>query len=126
MGMIRALVALYPGRWRAEFGDEFTALLEDTRLTPGAVADVAVQAGKLQVAAHRWLSFMLAALLWSACLEVLAVHEHLTANILWVPTTPARALALAATVGPWVAGVALARRMGIGRRCGGSAAGRAS
>jgi hypothetical protein len=38
MGMIRLLVALYPKKWRAEFGEEFAALLEDTRLTPRAVA----------------------------------------------------------------------------------------
>jgi hypothetical protein len=35
MGMIRLLVALYPRKWRATFGEEFMALLEDTRLTGG-------------------------------------------------------------------------------------------
>jgi hypothetical protein len=34
MGMIGLLVALYPRRWREEFGGEFAALLEQTRLTP--------------------------------------------------------------------------------------------
>jgi hypothetical protein len=110
MGLIRALVALYPAKWRAEFGDEFAALLEDTRLTPRAVLDVTLQAAKLQAAAHRRLVFAIAAALWSAGLEVLAVHDHLTANILWAPTAPARAIILAATVGPWLAlgGAALA------------------
>jgi hypothetical protein len=122
MGMIRALVALYPATWRAEFGDEFAALLEDTRLTPRAVLDITVQAGKLHAAAHQRLGFVIAALLWSACWEVLAVHDHLTANILWAPTAPARALALAATVGPWLALIAAAVAHRAGHNGGGRAA----
>jgi hypothetical protein len=119
MGLIRALVGLYPGKWRAEFGDEFAALLEDTRLTPRAVVDVTVQAGKLHVAARRQLALVVAALLWSAGMEVLAVREHLTANILWAPTAPARAIMFAATFGPWLglAGAALARRAGLAPAC---------
>jgi hypothetical protein len=114
MGMIRLLVALYPRKWRATFGEEFTALLEDTRLTPGAVADVVVSAGKLHAASHRRLTLVLASLLWSGCLVYLSVRARLTANILWAPTTPARALALAATMGPWLgfAGVIAARQLG--------------
>jgi hypothetical protein len=46
---------------------------------------------------------VLALLLWSGSLEYLSVRARLTANILWAPTTPARALALAATTGPWLA-----------------------
>ena len=65
MGMIRLLVALYPRKWRASFGEEFTALLEDTRLTPGAVFDVVASAGKLHAASHRRLALVLASLLWS-------------------------------------------------------------
>jgi hypothetical protein len=59
-----------------------------------------------------------------SCAEYLSVRARLTANILWAPT-PARALALAATVGPWLAlaGVTVARRRGSGRAAaaGGSA-----
>jgi hypothetical protein len=119
MGMIRALVALYPAKWRAEFGDEFAALLEDTRLSPRAVLDVTVQAGKLQMAARRRLALALGAVLWSAGMEVIAVHNHLTANILWSPSDPARAILLLATVIPWsaMAGAALARRAGLGPAC---------
>jgi hypothetical protein len=120
--MIRALVTLYPAKWRAEFGDEFAALLEDTRLTPRAVLDVTVQAGKLHAAAHRRMGFVIAALLWSAGMEVIAVHDHLTANILWAPTAPARALALAATVGPWLALIAAAVTDRAGRSGGGRGA----
>jgi hypothetical protein len=117
MGMIRLLVALYPRKWRATFGEEFAALLEDTRLTPSAVLDVAVGAGKLRVSGHRRLMLVLASLLWSGCMVYLFVHARLTANILWAPTTPARALALAATLGPWLgfAGVIAARRLGRGQ-----------
>lgn len=114
MGMIRALVALYPAKWRAEFGDEFAALLEDTRLTPRAVLDVIAQAGRLHAAAHRRPLLVIAVALWSAAMEYLSVHARLTANILWAPTTPVRAIALATTVGPWLAlaAVTLARRRG--------------
>jgi len=44
MGMTRLLVALYPRNWRAAYGEEFAAFLEDTRLTPRAVFDVVVSA----------------------------------------------------------------------------------
>jgi len=116
MGMIRLLVALYPRKWRATFGEEFAALLEDTRLTPRAVFDVVVSAGKLHAASHRRLALVLASLLWSGCMVYLSVRARLTANVLWAPTTPARALALAATMGPWLgfAVVTAARRLGHG------------
>lgn len=124
MGMIRLLVALYPRKWRASFGEEFAALLEDTRLTPGAVFDVVASAGKLHAASRRRLALVLASLLWSGCMEYLSVRARLTANLLWAPSTPARALALAATIGPWLgfAGGIAARRLGRWRD---GAAGRA-
>ncbi len=125
MGMSRLLVALYPKKWRATFGEEFAALLEDTRLTPRAVLDVAVGAGKLRVSSHRRLTLVLGSLLWSGFMVYLSMRVGLTANILWAPTTPARALALAATLGPWLgfAGVILTRRLGHwrGTAAGGSA-----
>lgn len=100
--MIGLLVALYPRKWRGEFGEEFAALLEETRLTPLAVADVIVHAGKVHTESHRRLVLVFASLLWSGCLDYLAVRAHLTANILWAPTTLARALALTATLAPWL------------------------
>lgn len=114
MGMIRLLVALYPRKWRATYGEEFAALLEDTRLTPHAVLDVAVGAGKLRVSGHRRLMVALASMLWSGFMVHLSMHARLTANILWAPTTPVRALALAATLGPWLgfAGVVAVHRLG--------------
>jgi len=117
MGITRLLVALYPRKWRAAFGEEFAALLEDTRLTPRAVFDVVVSAGKLHAASHRRLALVLVSLLWSGCMVYLSVRARLTANVLWAPSTPARALALAATIGPWLgfAVVIAARRLGHGR-----------
>ena len=117
MGMIRLLVALYPRKWRATFGEEFAALLEDTRLTPRTVVDVVFSAGKLRAASNRRLGLVLASLLWSGVMEYLSVRARLTANVLWAPSTPARALALAATIGPWLgfAGAIAARRLGHGR-----------
>ncbi len=100
--MTRLLVALYPRKWRATFGEEFTALLEDTRLTPRAVADVVVSAGKLHAASHRRLAFVLVSLLWSVLMEYLSKHAHLAVNALWIPRTPASALALAAAAAPWL------------------------
>lgn len=61
-----------------------------------------VSAGKLHAASHRQLALVLASLLWSGCMVYLSVRARLTANIVWAPSTPARALALAATVGPWL------------------------
>jgi hypothetical protein len=116
MDMTRLLVALYPRKWRATFGEEFAALLEDTRLTHRAVFDVVVNAGKLHAASHRRLAIVLASLLWSGCMVYVSVRARLTANILWAPSTPGRALALAATIGPWLgfAWVITARRLGHG------------
>jgi hypothetical protein len=103
MGLNRVLVTLYPKKWRDSFGDEFTALLEESPVTPAVVWDVAIHAGKLQVLSHRKATAAVLLLAWSACLEYISVHAHLTANILWAPTSPERALALVATFGPWIA-----------------------
>ncbi len=112
MGMTRVLLALHPRRWRELYGDEFAALLDDTRLTPAAVADVAVHAAKLHASAHPRLARVCAALAVSAVFEVISARAGLTANILWAPTDPLRALALIATIAPWLAlaGGALAHR----------------
>ena len=39
--MRRFLVRLYPADWRARYGDEFEALLEERPLGPFDVADIA-------------------------------------------------------------------------------------
>jgi hypothetical protein len=108
MGIVRLLVALYPRKWREVYGDEFAAHLECTRLTTRAVIDVVIQAAKLRAESRPRLTLVLASLAWSTCMEYLSVRDHLTANILWAPSSPVRALALAATTGPWLAFAAVA------------------
>jgi len=103
MDLIRLLVALHPRDWRERYGTEFAALLADTRLTPSAVGNVARYAAGLRVRAHRGGLLLLAALVVSAGCAALARLTGLSANILWPPTTPLRALALLGTVGPWAA-----------------------
>jgi hypothetical protein len=41
---LRRAIVLYPAAWRRRYGDEFEALLEQTRLTPRILFDVAVAA----------------------------------------------------------------------------------
>jgi hypothetical protein len=101
--MRRLLVALYPRTWRDSFGDEFAALLEQTRLTPAVIVDVVTHATKLRARVHRRVLLVAASLLWSAGFEYGSLHAGLTANILWAPTNPDRAIALFGTVGPWLA-----------------------
>jgi hypothetical protein len=103
MDLIRVLVALHPGDWRERYGAEFGALLEDTRLTPSAVADIVVQSAGLRLRAHQGPLLLVAAVLVSVTCEVVAGRTGLAANILWAPTDPLRALALLGAVGPWAA-----------------------
>ena len=104
MDMIRHfLVALHPRGWRERYGEEFAALLEDTRLTPVAAADVAAHCVGLRVRAHLDAVLVAVAMLASVACDITAYDARLTANILWAPTSPLRALALLGTIGPWAA-----------------------
>ncbi len=101
--MIRMLLALYPKEWRRTYGEEFAALLEQTHFTPRVVLDVLAQACKRRADAHPSGLRMGEAVLVSLAVEVVARAAGLTANILWPPTTPARAAALLVLFAPWVA-----------------------
>jgi hypothetical protein len=101
MGVARLLVALHPKCWREEYGEEFAALLDESRLSPSAVLDVVTHAAKLQIGAHSGPLLVIAAVIVSVCSEAVALRAGLTANILWAPTNPDRALALFAVVSPW-------------------------
>jgi hypothetical protein len=115
MDLIRTvLVAMHPRDWRQRYGEEFRALLEDTRLTPSAAADVLRHCATLQALAHRRALLVTLAALVSVACEVAAKRAGLTANILWAPTNLARALALLATTVPWA--VALTVTLVIRRR----------
>lgn len=103
MDMIRHfLVALHPKDFRQRYGEEFAALLEDTRLTPSALADIAAHCAGLQARAHLNALLAAVAVLVSVTCDVAAYRAGLTANILWAPTNPLRALGFLGTVGPWV------------------------
>ncbi len=110
MDMIRrVLVALHPRDWRQRYGEEFAALLDDTQLSPSAVANVVAYSIGLQVRAHRRVVSVIAAALVSVTCEI-AAHRFLrTPNVLWVPAGPLQALALLGTVGPWAVVIVWAR-----------------
>jgi hypothetical protein len=104
MDVIRSgLLAMHPRAWRQRYGEEFRALLEDTALTPTAVADILKNCSLLQARAHSRALLVVGAVLASVAGEITALRTGLTANILWAPTNVARALALFGTVGPGVA-----------------------
>ena len=100
--MIRLLLALHPRSWRARYGQEFRALLEAEPVTAAVVLDVLRNAARQHVRAHATASQVLAALVISLAVEVVAVHAGVTDNILWPPSTPLRALTLAAVLVPWL------------------------
>ena len=101
--MIRLLLALCPRAWRRSYGEEFAALLEQTRLTPGVVLDVLVQVVRLQVGARRTRFWVEAALLVSVGVELTARETGRAVNIVWLPHTQGQAVALVALAAPWVA-----------------------
>jgi hypothetical protein len=119
--MIRLLVALHPRSWRADYGEELRDLLGAAPLTVTVVMDVLRNAGRQHVRAHPLAARVAPALALSVVVEMLAVHAHVTANILWPPATPVRTLTLAALLLPWVP---VARRIGeVARRRRASAGG---
>ena len=113
--MIRLLLALYPGAWRRTYGEEFGALLEQSHLTPAVVIDVVAQAIKLQTTSHSGGVLVVVAGLMSLCVEIVARASGISANILWPPTAPTRAVALLALLVPWIALVVRATRCRIRR-----------
>ncbi|KPM53910.1 hypothetical protein ACG83_24370 [Frankia sp. R43] len=96
----RSLLALCPRRWRAHYGDEFAALLQDTPLTFAVVLDVLRLAAGLHLRGRPRLTRLTGSTLATAAVEAAAVRAELTDNILWAPTTPLRALALVAVLMP--------------------------
>jgi hypothetical protein len=98
--MRRVLVGLHPRRWRAEYGEGFAALLDDTPLT----ARVVVDALRFAAVAHRRerpRAFLaLGAVAWFFVAESAAMRAGITVNVLWAPTTPLRGAALALLLVP--------------------------
>lgn len=106
--MIRLLLALHPRSWRAEYGEELRDLLAADPLTVAVILDVLHNAARQQGRARPIAVRLVAALALSVVLEIVAVHAYVTANILWPPSSPLRALALGALLSCWVP---LARRI---------------
>src|SRR5215211_6912174 len=67
--MIATLIRLYPARWRARYGDEFSAVLEERPLGPFDVADVLLGA----LDAHLHLRGLGAALLGAMLMTLVAL-----------------------------------------------------
>lgn len=111
--MRRFLLTLCPRQWRARYGDEFAALLQDTPLTLAVVIDVLRLAVGLRFRARPWIAQFAGSAFATAAMEAAAVRTGLTDNILWAPTTPLRALALVAVLTPTalVVGSATTRRV---------------
>ncbi|OLB76479.1 MAG: hypothetical protein AUI14_18765 [Actinobacteria bacterium 13_2_20CM_2_71_6] len=114
--MRRLLLALYPKAWRERFGAEFAALLEDTPLSVFVVTDTVRQALRLRVGAHRWVPAWLGALALFGFFDWASAASGYTHNILWAPSDPRRALALAVTVAPLAIVAALAAVGRVRRR----------
>lgn len=108
--MIRLLLVLYPKAWRRVYGEELTALLEQSQLTPAVVIDVVAQGIRLHIEQHHGGVLVVAAGLMSVFVELASLSSGVTANVLWPPTTPIRAVALLALLTPWVALVVRATR----------------
>lgn len=100
--MITLLLALHPKAWRARYGDEFRALIEDQPLTTLVVLNVLGSAARQQARAHRVVLRVAVAVVVSVGVEWVAVSGGFTDNILWSPNTGPRAALLAVLVLPWV------------------------
>jgi hypothetical protein len=107
--VIRLLLALHPRSWRAEYGEELRDLLRTGPLTAAVIVDVLRNAGRQHVRAHPLTAWIVGASSLSVVVEIVAVHAHVTANIVWPPSTPVRTLTLGVLVACWVP---VARRLG--------------
>jgi hypothetical protein len=114
--MIGVLIALHPKRWRNEYGDEYRALIESSPLTAAVVLDVLRNAVRLHLDARPILLRCYAALALSAIGETIAGVGQLSDNILWIPSSPSKAIVLAAVLLPWVLVFATVRRVRLKRR----------
>lgn len=108
--MIGLLIALHPKQWRNEYGDEYRALLEGSPLTVAIVFDVVRNAFRLHVAARPTLTPILTAIAVCSIGETIAGKGQLSDNILWIPSSPVKALLLAAVVMPWILAFTTIRR----------------
>lgn len=102
MGIAKLLIKIYPKKWQRQYGVEYEAMLSDMETTPGIIIDVIKQAFVLQVRFHKRLLLSVATLIVSGACDAISYKEHLTANILWAPTTLVRGVSLCVTLAPWI------------------------
>lgn len=80
-------------------------------MTPSVVLDVLGNAAKLHLRAHVLMVDIVVAAAITTGIELFAVREHVTDNILWAPTDPLRTVALAVVLAPLVVvGTRIAQR----------------
>lgn len=98
--MRRLLVSLFPRAWRSEYGEGFAELLDHTPLSLGVVLDCLRSAAMAHVRAPCVPVALVAAAVWFAAMNVVAIRTGVTVNILWAPTSLRRGLMLIVALGP--------------------------
>lgn len=83
--MSHMLLWLYPKAWRETYGDEFIALLEDLEWPLSGVLDAIRQGIREQLRYHLFGAIRLGAGIYFALTEYIAVRDHVTRNIFWMP-----------------------------------------
>jgi len=97
------LVRLFPRSWRDRYGEGFADLLAGTPLNVAVVVDCLCSAVLAHVRLRRLPVAVVAAAIWFAAMNVVAIRTGVTVNILWAPTSPGRGLLLLVAVVPPVA-----------------------
>lgn len=94
------LARLYPRAWRRRYGAGLEALLDEMPATPALVLDVVRGAAAAHVQQRRSTVVWIVAAMATVAAEVLSLRAGVTANVVWPPTDPVRALFLLVTLTP--------------------------
>src|SRR5690606_28617362 len=86
------LVRLYPRAWRRRYGAGLEALLDEMPASPAVVLDVVRGAAGAHVRQRRSAAIWLVAAVATVIAEILSLRAGVTANLVWAPTDPERAL----------------------------------
>ena len=108
---LAGLARLYPRAWRRRYGAGLEALLDERPATPAVALDVVRGAASAHLAQRTTAAIWLVAALATVVADVASLRAGVTANVLWAPTDPVRALYLALTLAP----VAMAMRLTVSR-----------
>ena len=94
------LVRLYPRAWRRRYGAGLESLLDEVPATPAVAFDVVRGAAAAHLAQRSTAAIWLVAAVATVAAEAASLRAGVTANVLWAPTDPVRALSLALTLAP--------------------------